>query len=348
MKVKVGKTAAKEVRKYAKDRKIPVLTLVHFWVKEGKLGATNLEKGIVLNFTAEGDLETEYFNLPEKALALFEKEEELDVKVGKKVSIKGKNFKMSFAQGKVEGEEQQIPREVPDGIAIDKKEFSMLLKKIKDFRKKGDYSFNSFFVEKAGETLTIFTTDRVSLARGKVKVKGEGEFRCVVGDLKEIFDSASKLFEEIEIGVDKVLFYVKGESGFLFSAVKEVAWPEIDVLDSKEYEKIARVKTEELKNGIEDAILVFTELDESHIKLKGEEGKICIVAESEEGDAEISVDAEVEKEFVVKVDANSLLKVLNSTDSEELEFYLADGVIKIEESEEVECPVEYAVAYIPE
>jgi DNA polymerase III sliding clamp (beta) subunit (PCNA family) len=340
-KMRIEKNIAKELRKYAKDKKIPFLNSVHFYVQEGivKARATNLEKGIVVPIEIEGELGVNYFNLPEKALSLFERESELDISVKKKVTLKKEGkVKISFTQ--VEGE-LELPLTPPSKLlSIPKDILIKSFKHIRDFKKKSEFELDSYFIEKKGEKIRIFATDRVAMSVVELEVEEEvGDFQIVVGgDFKDLVETAKNIYgEKLGIGIEENLFYlVDSGDGFCFTSIKEVPFFDFEKILNAEYTELAKIRVSSLREAIKDVSLIFdTSEDIKKVKFSAEGGEVKLSAETETGDAEVSVEASPAKDFQVFLDLNYLEKIVNAVEEEEVTVFSNDAIMKVAEGDNV-------------
>lgn len=337
MKVRMNKTQVKEIKKYAKDKKIPMLNVVYFFPKreDYNVVATNLEKWIALKVDIENP-DTDWFNLPEKAMNLLEKEEEVEISVKKKVSLKGRKFRVSFAQvPKEEVEGFEFIQPLPERrVRVDKEKFITAIKKIEKFRGK-EIETNSFFMVINGNTFEIFATDKATMGFAKLELDGEveEELEIVVdGSFKDVVDSGKALFSDFELGFGNNKVFLIGDSGYGCVSVKEIPFLNYQILKEKEFKNMALVDKDELKDAIEDVKLVYDDaVFLKEVKIIGKDGEIRLYAEGETGSAEVVVDGETKEDFEVKLNAEHLERILKVVEKDDINLEIADGVLRIVE-----------------
>lgn len=312
---------------------LPVLSNILFSTQKGKLklAATNLEMGVSLEVGAKVEKEGET-TVPARMVV-----ELISNMPPAKIDVEAKEGALSFSSGGFSGSLATIPaNEFPaipssgkNGVGLRGETLDILSRKV-TFAASTDDSrpvlTGTLLV--FGEKLTAVSTDGFRLSYKEISVeekKKEKEERLLVPAkaIEEMSRTLDGQEEKVQIS------FSEKEGQILFSGGPAVLTSRLLAGDFPDYQKIVPVKTTyEMRAEKEDlvravkAAAVFAREAASIVKLKVEEGRVVVAAESQQyGKEEAAVDAKTEGgELEVAFNYRYLLDFLGSTDGDEIVF----------------------------
>lgn len=313
---------------------LPVLSNILFSAEKGKLrlAATNLEMGISLNIGAKVEKQGE-ITLPARMLV-----ELVSTMPPGRVEMEGKEGSLNFSSGTFSSSLSGIPASEFPNIPskTEKTSFSLKREVLEEVSKKVSFSASTDDARPnltgvlflfGGKKLQTVATDGFRLSVEEFSIAsspGKGKEKLLVP--ARVLDELSKVLgKDGEVGVS----FLEKEGQILFSTERAVLTGRLIEGDFPDYERIIpKETTHKVVTGKEEflravrAAAVFAREEASILRVKIEDGKLVVEAESQQyGRERAVVDAKTEGgEAEVAFNYRYLLEFLGSINGEEVVF----------------------------
>ena len=194
-------------------------------------------------------------------------------------------------------------------------------------RDESRYTLAGIFMQANKNSLELAATDTYRLTVAKRKLRGNGGQSTAIVIAKGMQELAKLLDGEelVKFQITETQLLVKTSKASLASHLIEGQFPRYGDIIPKGNDRKVKVKREEFLQALNQAALVANELTHG-VRLIVEAGKMRIQASSEKGDADITLEAEIEgAEVAANFNYTYLTEVLKVLTEETVTFQLKDN-----------------------